>query len=495
MKSFNYILSLLIISLPIFMGMSPAPSPQQITAEKHRTYLRDKLKIYYVNKLLVIKEDPPLLDNSAIQQGNFEGSFWQADHLKKSQKLVKALLLPKDEGGDNSLQYFAYRITKVINKAVIVYIIDDIDQTIGITAEDKYGICLDSDGKAWPCASNMTTHDDRKIKEIRCRGFGEHQRQNAIAGFMSIGTHYIENREQREVNGTFLHELTHTQDYSDWPAHQYQIGDVDYSYGADAEHNTIEAIPNLTRAYQEGLANTFELLYNPSDVRSIFRWFQINGHISVELPKHGFTSDLTSSGPCKEKTLPALDIWLFQQLQVDGVPEADKRSKSGGTEHAYYSIRDLPPYVVIRNEYIIAMTLFMQIKYSSLTKFMYNFSYANKQLYKEGEYGKGLAELFNALCTSGLLNKTTLASLLDGVDEDMPKPFLLPLALADYFTGFRSANKEEFLSMFEYDKRMSMWSDMYWPERNKIKGAVDPDSPQITDFGELAAALNIKKGS
>ena len=68
---------------------------------------------------------------------------------------------------------------------------------------------------------------------------------------------------------------------------------------------------------------------------------------------------------------------------------------------------------------------------------------------------------------------------------------MLPLAYADYFTGYRSDSKEEFAAIFG-SKVQEEWIDMYWDvERDVVLYELPEGEPSRSDLTDIAIALQI----
>ena len=94
-----------------------------------------------------------------------------------------------------------------------------------------------------------------------------------------------------------------------------------------------------------------------------------------------------------------------------------------------------------------------------------------------------IAQLYNTLCRAGLDGRP-LSSVM-GVNEAGPKPYLIPLAYADYFTAYRSASKADYASIFE-NMLPHEWVDLYWDGyKDTVRMAVPVDASHTPQFGNL----------
>jgi hypothetical protein len=73
-------------------------------------------------------------------------------------------------------------------------------------------------------------------------------------------------------------------------------------------------------------------------------------------------------------------------------------------------------------------------------------------------------------------------SAVTGVNEAGPKPYLIPLAYADYFTAYRSQSKDDYKSIFE-NMLPQEWVDLYWDGyKDAVRSAVPIDATRESAF-------------
>ena len=187
--------------------------------------------------------------------------------------------------------------------------------------------------------------------------------------------------------------------------------------------------------------------------------------------------------PCATVTAPSPDVWLYNQLQRAGAHELTPSSGGGpaGTAYAYYRIRDLPARFIVHDEYILALTFSEYARHMGLTRFLAALQANDATLFRVST--SPVAQLYNTLCTAGL-NGRPLSSVT-GVNEAGPKPYLLPLAYADYFTGYNAHTKADYASIFENMLRPE-WVDLYWDGyKDEVRAAVPIGGTRKLDFGDL----------
>ena len=176
-----------------------------------------------------------------------------------------------------------------------------------------------------------------------------------------------------------------------------------------------------------------------------------------------------------------------------GIEEAKERQSATSSrgEYAKYRIQDLPPKYLVHNEMILAMILYSYIDHISFSRFIYQLRAANKKLYRNKD-ASGIGELFHAMCKSGLASNESLQGMLDaGMTPEGPKPYMLPVAYVDYFTGYRIQSVEEFAEVFENHNQMKKWVELYWMERDNIRYEIDPENLQAGDLTTIATILQI----
>ncbi|TMQ57556.1 MAG: hypothetical protein E6K76_10140 [Candidatus Eisenbacteria bacterium] len=452
------------------------------TPEEDRTYLRNKISFRYLAQPNQTASVPVVLDNIGIWRGTETGAFWSNANIPGLKSVVRALLQEPGRGGDASLQYVASQIIKVLNKPVIIMLLDDTGPPMTGAAYGQWDACTDHHGHAWPCAFNFATHDDQLANCARELHQAVPARHDAWAGQMALGQ-AVFNGDTDWATSTFIHELVHTQDRSDGRAHMFWMSSRPYHYGADGTHYGVEAVPNLAATYQEGIANTLRLVVHGPRRQRMFDWFANNDIVYVEKALHPEGTGVGDTIPCDTPVIPPSDdVWLYNQLQRAGVHEiAPSGDPPAGPDYAYYRIRDLPPRFIVHNEYILALTFSEYARHMGLPRFMAALQANDATLFRVST--SPIAQLYNSLCLAGL-NGRPLSSVT-GVNEAGPKPYLIPLAYADYFTGYTSRSKTDYASIFENMLRPE-WVDLYWDGyKDEVRAAAPIDRTHRPNFGDL----------
>jgi hypothetical protein len=457
-------------------------------------YLQGKLSFRYVDNPNNTSSTPEILDNAAIAAGTETGTFWSNAQIPGLKGIVRSLLKAPGRGGDGQLQFVTAQILKILDKPVIIMMLNDVGTPLSQAAFNQWDACDNGSGRAWPCASNMDTSDDSRESCARKLGRPVPARRSSWAGQMALGqTVFV--GDVGWATSTFIHELVHTQDRSDGRPHMFWVSSQSYHYGADGSHYGVEAVPNLAATYQEGIANTLRLVVNERRRTEMFNWFANNDVVYVE---KALVPPGTGPGtlPCYTVvTAPSPDVWLYNQLQAAHVPQVTPSGgPPAGPGYAYYRIRNLPPRFIVHNEYILALTFSEYARHLGLSKFMRALKTNDATLFRVST--SPVAQLYNTLCTIGLDGRS-LSSVV-GVSDSGPKAYMIPLAYADYFTGYRSASKADFASIFEGMLRQE-WLDLYWDGyKDEVRAAAPINAtraPRFDDLTTIAITLGVNSST
>jgi len=466
-------------------------APSASATEADRTYLKKQLFFAYVDQPNVVLQMPDVLDNNAIASGTEKGTFWTSTKVPGLQKLVRSLLQPPGKGGDEYLQTLTAWIVKVLDKPVMLNLVNDVDAKLTPAAMTRWDACDDGNGRAWPCASNMASNDDWRAMCAKKSGTTAPTRRDFWAGQMTMGQAVFSSGAGGNAIATFIHELVHTQDRSDGQDVRFWLSKKWYNYGSDGKHYTIEAVPNLRSTYKEGIANTMALFVDADRRKEMFRWFSDDDVVVVEkaLPPQ---SVYLNDHPCASAfEFPSQDIWLYNKLKAAGAKEVTP-SPNPYAGYAHFKIRDLPTQFIVHNEYIIALTFSEYAWHLGLGKFVKALKANDAVLFRTPE--SPIAKLYETLCTMGLEGRP-LSSVLN-VNEAGAKPYLIPLAYADYFTSYQSKTKADYASIFE-GKLPHEWVDMYWDGyKDAVRSAALLDAshkPKFDNLTDIAIALGVNQ--
>lgn len=460
-----------------FLFLTVLVSVQALHAQgSMRDKLRDKLRIFYVvnaNLPASASGNVVQLNTTEIHGGICNGAMFSNANTTGFVLLVKGLLCDGANGGDANMQAWAGRIISIRNDIVNVYLVDDITNPITnwTVADANYGSCQQATSNwAWPCAFNYASNPSTDPSAPTVRGF---------AGQLCIGAYYCARYGVRgartsaltsEKKATFLHELTHTQDNSSGREHLFWIGPTWYGYGADGTHYWTEIFPNYARAYQEALANMPAIGYDHGFRTMAYDIFKQQGHFLIELPPNP-----AGTG----------EIWFVNELRSKGVREV--RTIPVGTS-TYYEFRyqDLPPKYIVQNECVLGMILYQCRLHMDRDPFWAAINSGNGQLFRVSSWP--VAIMFRELCRSGLTPGRSESTLLTSVAGGNEK-HLFPLALADYFTNFRSTTKAQFGDIFENGSILQNYIDAYWINRETVRTAAGTTRDEAS-LTRIKRALN-----
>jgi len=109
-----------------------------------------------------------------------------------------------------------------------------------------------------------------------------------------------------------------------------------------------------------------------------------------------------------------------------------------------------------------------------------------------------IAVLYDRLGRAGLNGGRPLTLLRPGAApgqrDDEPKPWLIPLAYADYFTAFKAKTKADYASIFE-NMLPHDWVDVYWDQysaRVRLAAPIGPTMPPRPEhLTDIAVALGV----
>lgn len=479
-------------------------------AQNDRSILKDKFRFIYVAN--PNNNNSIILNNEQIYSGNETGSFWTNNNINGPKNLVRALLKDNANGGDPTLQYFAAKIVKIVDKPILVYLYDDVTNALSPAAVNQWKMCLDDPGsataKAWPCASNQSTSDDFSQSLASCSGESDPGRtDNMWGGLIHLGAHHLNNHPIGWGKGTLIHELVHTQDISDSRFHEFWVNGSNFRYGLDGHHLDyhasgygIEGVPNLAMAYKEGIANTITLLYDEIIANEYFNWFKNNEALLIEVNPNPRNSGIGTGETgeflrCLNVISPSPDAWLYDIMTDAGHAALGIINIPSGSTNQYgvFRIRDVAPKFIVHNEFILAMIFSEYAHHISLGRFISALRYSNDKLFRV--CASGIAVLFENMCIEGIPPGETLASLSQSQSSITEKKYLLPLAYADYFTSYRSQTKADFEAIFE-NALPQGWIDLYWDTaKTTVRTAVPMTTLEKGNLTDIAIALGITTSS
>ncbi|HYR53108.1 MAG TPA: hypothetical protein VET83_10925 [Candidatus Dormibacteraeota bacterium] len=462
-----------------------------------RDYLKTKLSFRYIAQPNDTTSTPAVLDNNAIASGTETGAFWTNRNISGLQNLVRSLLREPARGGNVQLQSVVASVLKILDRPVMVRLLDDKAAPLTTRAYRQWEACPDQTGqRAWPCARNASTQDDQRAQCAEAMHVAAPPRRDASwAGSMTLGQGAFDAGNAGNPLGTFVHELVHTQDRSSGDAHMFTVSQHSYNYGSDGRHYYHEAMPNLAATYQEGIADAVMMIVDTASQDSLFAWFSRNDVLLVEKT---LLAPGTGAGPAPcwtDVTSPSPDIWLYNQLHAAGVRELHLRDDPY-PGYGYFSVRDLPPRFIVHNEFIIGLVFSAYAQHLGLQKFLDALKANDATLFRT--CASSIAVLYDALGRAGLGARPQHTFMppggLSGRPDDGPKPWLIPLAYADYFTSYNATTKADYASIFE-NMLPQEWVDLYWDwykARVRLAAPLGPTMPPRREhLTDIATALGV----
>ena len=463
----------LLITLALGLALSLPIGARANDAD--RAYLKSKLSFFFVANPNDNAATAVAINVDDVMKNAGSGTFYTAASMAKFRNMIKALLgsaAVAGAGNLDNLQQVVANTLKITGKPIAVYLIDDSAAKLTNQANlNKFGICLDDNTskQSWPCASAYSADDRDK---------------HAWGGNLTLGAWHYNNDPQfaalKDCISTICHELMHTQDLSDMRVHQFGA----FFYGNDQTHYLTEATPDRALTYMEGIANFAAYSYDGTAADDARKWFSSNDYILVE------------------KTVPPgakePELFLYKKLKDAGIKEVTPipagYNNNIKTNYALYNIRSLPASVIAQNEQVVAVALHTQAFYTSFDNVMGAIKDINPNTYRVST--SAWAQLIARLCTRALPPGRTVEQL-GHTEYQEPKKYFLPLAICDYFTSFRSANKGDFKAVFEDLPTITPWIDAYFDSgvRNTAKAAVNPSAPKYSDVTDIAIALGINSSS
>ena len=492
MKSNIYIHCLLLV---VFLFIAGNIQANTHSADQDRAYIASKIKFVYVPYPNSKNPTTETLDNHNIQAGKTTEKFWEDTYNPGAHNLVKALLLSPSNGGDQQLQYMVTRILKIRDKPVLIYLLNDHNLELLPKVADVFGGSV-KDGKAWASGNNMEKLDAFSKAMVKCEGAASKAVPLAFAGYMTLGTTYLNENQTSKTYTSFVHELGHTQDRHVKSDLSFYIGNESFIYGKDGSHWISEIIPSRAHAYHEGLANAFSYLYRHQRFNAQYDWFKDNGALRVELVYVDRNAQPSADAVCMGATRPSQNIWIYEEIKNQNISESQSRKSysNPATDYAFFSLQDLPPQYLVHNETIIALTVYSYVKLTNFSRFSYIVSSANEQIARR-QHDAPLSELLDAMGRSHLNKGESLDDIFfHQAKPTTPQKYMLPLALIDYYTGYNAKNQDDLIKMAGYHANMQKWLILYWPHRETIRKGINLEKLAFSDVDIIAENVGVKLG-
>lgn len=428
-----------------------------------RAYILSKLKFYYVVNPNTSDATSRL---SLAASASDPRTVFNGNALMDSMKVfLKCLLNDRAHGGDELFQYAVKEILNIRNKDIAFFMYNDA-VVFNDFAKRTFVNCTNK-GYVWPCANSFTVETD------------EANTEGTYWGKIHMGQYFLSAVSRNDAKFIFLHELTHTQDMSQFTMHPFIVNRKPHKYGADNRHFYHEAIPSMSNAFKEGIANAFAYQFQrPSSAVApdLANWFSPTREIIVE-----------TNTPTPSPTPGASpDIWLNQQILAAGVTPINT---AGG--YSTYRLNQLPPRILIHNEMIVAniiLAYMYNVRFSRVAKAFKTYNMGPNSVFS----GTGnLQTMMTTLCQAGLPESMQAQSFPSCADLPARKEYLLPLAYADYFTGFSSTSVSAFNQLFDNGLNGDL-IQCYWNNRTAVKAAATAKG--VTNFTQASTEIAIALG-
>lgn len=450
-----------VLVLLIFTGLFNYTAKADAAGD--RAYILSKLKCYYVANPNTSDSTSLLsLSPSASDARNVFGGNTLMDSMKV---FLKSLLNDRAHGGDELFQYAVKEILSIRNKDIAFFMYSD-GSVFNDFAKRTFVNCVVR-GYVWPCANSFTAATTAP---------------NTVGyywGKIHMGQYFLSSVTRTDVRFIFLHELTHTQDMSQFQMHSFYINNQPFKYGSDNKHFYHEAIPSMPNAFKEGIANAFAYQFQrptASAAPDLATWYSPTRQIVVEM-----TTPTPAPTPGASP-----DIWLYSQLQAAGVTPV---STGGG--YATYRLNQLPPRIMIHNEMIVANIISAYMLNISFTRVVRAFKTYNTGPNSVFSGNGNLQTMMTVLCQAGLPESMQAQSFPSCANFPDRKEYLLPLAYADYFTNFSSTSASAFNQLFDNGMNGDL-IQCYWNNRAAVKAAAQ--APNVRNFTQASTEIAIALG-
>jgi hypothetical protein len=392
-------------------------------------------------------------------------------------KFLKHLLRPVGSGTDDGqplLQQIIANVLRITNDSVVVNIYKD-DQPLNAYAKANYLGTDYPDEYVWPAA--WRGDSDPGTREHPNPGTNH-------TGYIEFGENFASENGITEIRRTFVHEVTHTQDFSNKRSHIWGR----FRYGTDGDHYGFELVPNISDAFGEGMANSMTYVYSRTTRDQVENWFGNNDYCIIETPP--------SDEMIRTNHLPAKDQWIYTQISNND-PPGRGFIPSGSRYRGYrgYRLYELPGRFLMQNEQIIGMIGSEYARRIGKPKYFQAIRSGNGRMFRVST--NALARWFEALSETAIPDGLSMTIITTTTRTEMP--YLFAFALADYFTFYKSSTKEEFGELFGAGISQQ-WIDLYWNVGKRIVRRVRPlwiinDEPSIinvsADLDAIATALGI----
>ena len=427
-----------------------------------RDYIADRIRINYIPH----PNTPPLevirIPVSRVLGSGFIFGTASENGMDVCARFLKHLLRPVGRGADDGqplLQQNVGNTLRITGDSVVVDIYND-SQPLNAFAKTNYiGDPNYQDQHVWPAA----WRDD-----VNPAATG------AIhAGHIQFGENYASGNGITEMRRTFVHEIMHTQDFADVRYHVWGR----MRYGADGDHYSNEMLPNPADAFKEGQANSMTFIYSRITRNQAISWFANNEYCIIEMPP--------ADAVITSRRLPPRAQWIYTLVSSTNPPGAGLVYADGSLPtYRVYRIAELPSQFIMMNEQIIGMIGAEYALKIGRAKYFQAIRSGNGRIFRVSTAAS--ARWMEALSNTAIPDGVTMNDIRTTSRASMP--YLFALALADYFTYYRSTSVSQFKAMFE-GSLSDDWANVYWTVGKDIVRRAAP----ITLTGGRPPVLNVQQ--
>jgi hypothetical protein len=434
----------LLLGSAVALGLYVASALPAAASAADRAYIKSKLQFVYLpdpnNPAAVTVDGQKVAD---------EATFHPNPALTPFRDTIQALLSDKLAGGltaeaQERLQSVVAQTLRITDKPIRVVFVNDLSVAItNAKVIDDYDLALSDhtiapgvviSQRVWPAAMVVGADPDAATAK-------------PYGGSFAMGAYRVTKDLNNFPNFTallwvFCHELTHTQDLSYMRWIEFRV----LHYGNDGAHFFTEAIPSMASSFKEGVANFIGWSFARRNMDQVSSWFGTDGYVLVEKPP----------ASAKPGDLPH-DVFNYNSLDQSQRQTVTFEDKNINDNYGVWKISGLPPRVLLHNEQIIALILYFRAMSTpnGFQEVMASFKRMNPSTFRVST--SAWAKLIDQLGTDMLPSTLTRES----VARAEAGPALLPIALCDYFTGFKVQNEAEFLKLFAGADYVKDWVHSY----------------------------------
>jgi hypothetical protein len=430
-------------------------------AQTDREFIAQKIRIRYIPHPNTGPEEIIRIPVSRVLADGHIFGTTSENGMNVCARFLKHLLRPVGRNVDDGqplLQQTVANTLRITGDSVVVDIYHD-DQVLNAYAKAQY--LFDPRYRydhVWPEAWRDDLHPDAEGTEH--------------TGHIRFGENYASGNGITELRRTFVHEIMHTQDFADVRLHVWGL----FRYGADGGHYGYEMLSNVADAFKEGQANSMTFLYSRITRNLVMRWFGNNDYCIIEEPP--------SDDVITRNHLPPRSQWIYTQVSSTNPPGRGLEPSAAYRGYRVYRIAELPPRFIMQNEQIIGMIGASYALKVGRVKYFQAIRSGNGRIFRVST--AATARWFEALSNTAIPAGVTMNDIRTTSRPSMP--YLFALALADYFTYYKSTTLNQFKAMFE-NSLSEDWANLYWTIGKDIVRRAAP----ITFSGPTPPVLNVQQ--